>query len=202
MSQNEHPYRCKRLAVLLILGVLLLQFSVCLPARAIDPELLVSEPELSNGTDAINVAFPGVPTPKLVAPVPHPVPVPIVVPVLVPVRTPEQVAPSPRPLEPVRSNLMVSRMNGEVHFKHLQSASLDPSSRALYIETGAGSSWCELKMQNCTARVWAKSQISVFPETGVIYLKKGAVILQASRQSGAKFSVIAGDFASRVQGAV
>lgn len=96
-----------------------------------------------------------------------------------------------------RENLMVTRMNGEVHFKHLGGPRLEPS-RALNIETGAGMSWCEFKMNNCIGRVSKDSQVTVFPDTGAIYLNKGAIIVRISGND-VKYSVISGDLLCRVQ---
>lgn len=150
-------------------------------------------------SEVVNVAFPGAAGrfPVSVNRVAVPVPVPVLIPIPVPSQA--HPVPLPRALEPAHNNLTVSRMNGEVHFKHLQSPHLEPS-RALYIETGPGASWCEFKLPTCTARVAAKSQVSVFPDTGSIYLKSGAVIVRVENGSERRFSVMAGDFACRFQG--
>ncbi len=149
-----------------------------------------------DGDSAVNVAFPGVVNRPPAAVNRVAVPVPILIPVAVPGAVSE---PSQRPLEPVRNNLTVNRMNGEVHFKHLQSPHLDPS-RALFIETGPGNSWCEFKLPNCTARIAARSKVSVFPDSGSIYLKSGSLIVRVENSSSRRFSVVAGDFACRFQG--
>ncbi len=115
-----------------------------------------------------------------------PVPIPVTVPL-----------DSASPLRP--ANLSVSQMRGEVHFKHLEGPKLDPS-RALYIETGTGISFCEFKMTNCTGRAWANSQVAVFPESDVIFLSKGAMVIQAKRESGSRFTLLAGDLSCRIEG--
>ncbi len=99
-----------------------------------------------------------------------------------------------------RPELQVSRMSGEVHFKHLQGKRIDPS-RALSVKTGKAS-WCELKVHNCTGRIWADSQLAVFPDSGVLYLEKGALIVHVNSrlESGIRFTVIAGDYLCRVHG--
>ena len=108
-------------------------------------------------------------------------------------------APStPQPGKPEHQKLIISQMNGEVHFKHLQGPRIDPG-RALYIETGSGSSWCECKLQDCSSRVWCDSEVSIFPETGVLYLKKGALVIKVNRGTESTYTVIAGDLMCRVQ---
>ena len=96
--------------------------------------------------------------------------------------------------------LAVTRMNGEVQLKHRQGPHNEPS-RALYIETGKGTtSWCECKMQDCTGRIWRDSQVTVFPDTGVLYLEKGALIVKVNKAAAQKYTVIAGDILCRVHG--
>lgn len=148
---------------------------------------------------AIPVAFPGSFTPaRLPAPgatLPPSRPVPAAPAVVVPQTQPTSEGPE-------AESLMVTRMNGEVHFKHLQGPRIDPA-RALNIETGdSAASWAEFKMSNCTGRVWRGSQVSVFPDTKVMYLNKGALLIRVSRGSDARYSVIAGDFVCRIQGTV
>lgn len=116
-----------------------------------------------------------------------------------PVRVPEPVLPQPGSQKPELEKLTITQVCGEVHLKHLQGPQIDPA-RILCIETGKGSSWCECKMQGCTGRVWSNSQVAVIQDTGVLYLEKGDLIVQVSRKSQAKYTVIAGDFMCQVEG--
>ncbi len=120
-------------------------------------------------------------------------PVSPAVPTPVPVAVPGAASAPAKP-----AALSVSQMRGEVHFKHLEGPRLDPS-RALYVETGAGVSFCEFKMANCVGRTWSNSQVVVFPESGIIYLNKGALILQVKHDSAARYTILAGDLSCRVE---
>jgi hypothetical protein len=151
---------------------------------------------LPNANDQLNVTpvnFPGALAPRAMAPgTPATVPQPGAAGSSLP-------APAlPTAGKPEHQKLTISQMNGEVHFKHLQGPSIDPG-RALYIETGAGNSWCECKLQDCSSRVWCDSEVSIFPETGVLYLKKGALVIKVNRGTESTYTVIAGDLMCRVQ---
>ena len=102
------------------------------------------------------------------------------------------------PIQPQtdRETLMISRMSGEVHFKHLGGARLDPASRALQIGTGGAQSWCEFKMNACTGRVWKNSDVTVLPDSSTIILKNGSLIVNVKGENG-KYSILCGDLLCR-----
>lgn len=111
--------------------------------------------------------------------------------------------PKPSPAKatmPETNTLSVSRMTGQVHFKHLQDQRLAPS-RALSIRTGPGASWAEFKINNnFTGRIAFDSEVLVFPDTGVCFLKKGSLIVRVSGTSGTRYSVMAGHYVCRIHG--
>lgn len=140
-------------------------------------------------------------------PIPTSVPAPVAIPAAMSMPVPVPLRMTTPTIKPVVPNaapgqecekLMITQMSGEVHFKHLQDPRIDPA-RALYIETGnTPQSFCECRMRDCTARAWKDSQVSVFPDSGVLYLNKGALIVKVSRNPEAVYTVIAGDLMCRV----
>ncbi|MBX9685859.1 MAG: hypothetical protein K2X27_04100 [Candidatus Obscuribacterales bacterium] len=174
MFRNSH----KAALTLLTLVSLALQ----LPARA------GVESEIQSSEEAIPVVYPGLPLGKV-----QPV-------IQAPVAVPTAVA-SSRPAPHDLDRLMVTNMNGQVHLKHLQGPRLEPS-RALYLETGAGLSWCEFKLPGCTGRAWKETQVSVFPDANAVYLNKGALVLQARGADATKYTVMAGDYSLRLHAGV
>lgn len=179
--------RCLHLAVLLI-GLI---NNVAL-AQAAEKSTGIAQlpPAVDSSNDirtAIPVAFPAMISPKAtVAPA---------LPLAAPLPTPAPVLRMPAPPQTDKATLMISRMSGEVHFKHLGGPRLEPS-RALQIGTGGAQSWCEFKMNACTGRVWKDSDVTVLPDASTIILKKGSIIVNVKAESG-KYSVIAGDLLCR-----
>ncbi len=164
--------------------------------------------ESKNEASAIPVAFPAIMSPKSAA----------LTPALLSPKT-QELAPasnstalaapllSPVPMPALRrtpqaqsetATLVVSRMNGEVHFKHLGGPRLDPSSRALEIGTGGAQSWCEFKMNTCTGRVWKDSNVTVLPDSSTVILRNGSLIINIKGESG-KYSILCGDLLCRAE---
>jgi hypothetical protein len=119
--------------------------------------------------------------------------------------TPEMVSIPPDPVQAAPTaqieKLMITQISGDVRIKHQQGQGSD-SERAMVIETGRGVSWCECKLSDFTGRVASDSQVSVFPDTGVLNLEKGALVVKARKGAGDKYTVVAGDFVCRVQASV
>lgn len=120
------------------------------------------------------------------------------VPQVAPRPMPAPVLRMPAPPQSEKESLMISKMNGEVHFKHLAGPHFDPASRALQIETGGSQSWCEFKMNTCTGRVWKESDVTVLPDSCTVILKNGALIVNVKGEGG-KYSIICGDLLCRAE---
>lgn len=150
-------------------------------------------PGIESGADlkaVVPVAFPGVVKP--VGMLASPISVPAAA---APVPAPAPVMRPPVSAQPAKATLMISRMNGEVHFKHLGGPRVEPS-RALQIETGGTQSWCEFKMNSCTGRIWKDSEVTILPDSSTILLKKGSLIVSVKGEGG-KYSIICGDLLYR-----